>query len=132
MRYIDKRQLLWWFEGIARNIDKRPHIFTIEMEFGQCRLLAVFCLLIVKLTKGKYVFINLFSNLSDTYSRVQKSIENWSVCSKMTLGEVGVSLPWWCHPLVLLAPGYWRLFLNSVLLFQNWKSKIREVSIYLL
>ena len=27
------------------------------------------------------------------YSRVQKSIENWSVCSKMALGEVGVSLP---------------------------------------
>jgi hypothetical protein len=46
---------------------------------------------------------------------------------KMALGEVGVSLPWWCHPLVLLAPGYWRRFLNSVLLFQNWKSKIREV-----
>ena len=50
----------------------------------------------------------------------------------MALGEVGVSLPWWCHPLVLLAPGYWRLFLNLVLLFQNWKSKIREVSIHLL
>ena len=27
------------------------------------------------------------------YSRVKKSIENWSVCSKMALGEVGVSLP---------------------------------------
>jgi len=27
------------------------------------------------------------------YSRVQKSIENWSVWSKMALGEVGVSLP---------------------------------------
>ena len=26
------------------------------------------------------------------YSRVQKSIENWSVWSKMALGEVGVSL----------------------------------------
>ena len=26
------------------------------------------------------------------YSRVQKSIENWSVCSKMALAEVGVSL----------------------------------------
>ena len=44
------------------------------------------------------------------YSRVQKSIENWSVWSKMALGEVGVSLPWWCHPVVLQAPGYWRLF----------------------
>ena len=28
------------------------------------------------------------------YSRVQKSIENWSVWSKMALEEVGVSLPW--------------------------------------
>ena len=28
-----------------------------------------------------------------TYSRVQKSIENWSVWSKMALGEVGVSPP---------------------------------------
>ena len=27
-----------------------------------------------------------------TYSRVQKSIENWSVWSKMALGEIGVSL----------------------------------------
>ena len=27
------------------------------------------------------------------YSRVQKSIENWSECSKMVQGEVGVSLP---------------------------------------
>ena len=47
---------------------------------------------------------------------------------KMALGEVGVSLPWWCHPLFLLAPGYWRLFLNLVLLFQNWKSKTHKVS----
>ena len=46
----------------------------------------------------------------------------------MALGEVVVSLPWWCHPPVLLAPGYWRLFLNLVLLFQNWKSKIHKVS----
>ena len=29
----------------------------------------------------------------NTYSRVQNSIENWSVCSKMAIGEVGVSLP---------------------------------------
>ena len=31
--------------------------------------------------------------ISEHYSRVQKSIENWSVWNKMTLGEVGVSLP---------------------------------------
>ena len=46
----------------------------------------------------------------------------------MALGEVGLSLPWWWHPLFLLAPGYWRLLLNLVLLFQNWKSKIHKVS----
>ena len=28
----------------------------------------------------------------------------------MTLGEVGVSLPWWCYALVLLDPSYWRFF----------------------
>ena len=27
------------------------------------------------------------------------------LCSKMSPGEVGVSLPWWCHTLVLLPPG---------------------------
>ena len=54
------------------------------------------------------------------------------LCSTMALEEVGVSLLWWCHPFVLLAPGYWRPFLNLILLFQNWKSKIREVSILLL
>ena len=30
--------------------------------------------------------------LKFSYSRVQKSIEYWSVWSKMTIGEVGVSL----------------------------------------
>ena len=39
----------------------------------------------------------------------------WSVWCKMALAEVGVSLPWWCHTLVLLAPGYWRLFLNLII-----------------
>ena len=38
-----------------------------------------------------------------------------SVWCKMILGEVGVSLPWWCHALVLLAPGYWRLYLNLII-----------------
>ena len=40
------------------------------------------------------------------YSRVQKSIENSSVCSKMALAEVGVSLPRRRPALLLLAPGY--------------------------
>ena len=38
---------------------------------------------------------------------------SWSVWCKMALAEVGVSLPWWCHTLVLLAPGYWRIFFKS-------------------
>ena len=32
---------------------------------------------------------NFFCSEGIKYSRVQKSIENWSVCSKMALGEVG-------------------------------------------
>ena len=40
-----------------------------------------------------------------TYSRVQKSIENWSVWSKMALGEVGVLLP------------YFQYFLHSTVSF---------------
>ena len=39
----------------------------------------------------------------------------------MALGEVGVSLPWWCHALALLAPGYWTLFLNLKSLVHNGK-----------
>ena len=37
------------------------------------------------------------------------------LCSKMALGDAGVSLPWWCHTLVLPAPGYWGLFLNIII-----------------
>ena len=44
-----------------------------------------------------------------------------SVWCKMALAEVGVSLLWWCHALVLLAPGYWRLFLNLII-FSLWKN----------
>ena len=44
-----------------------------------------------------------------------------SVWCKMALGEVGVSLLWWCHALLLLAPGYWRLFLNLKSLVHNGK-----------
>ena len=36
----------------------------------------------------------------------------WSVWCKTALAEVGVSLPLWCLAPVLLAPGYWRVFLN--------------------
>ena len=42
-----------------------------------------------------------------------------SVWCKMALGEVGVSLPWWCHAFVLPAPGSWGLFLNLIILLPN-------------
>ena len=44
----------------------------------------------------------------------------------MALGEVGVSLPW-CHALVLLAPGYWRFFLNLIndQFQRNFRSKLK-------
>ena len=38
-----------------------------------------------------------------------------SVWCKMILGKVGVSLPWWCHALVIPPPGYWGLFLNLII-----------------
>ena len=44
-----------------------------------------------------------------------------SLWCKMALGEVGLSLPWQCHSLVLLAPGNWRLFLNLIF-FLKWKN----------
>ena len=46
------------------------------------------------------------------------------LCSKMTLGEVGASLPWWCHTLLLPAPGYWGLF------GQSWSSEISAILPY--
>ena len=36
------------------------------------------------------------------------------LCSKKALGEVAVSLPWWCQALVLSPPGYSGLFLNLI------------------
>ena len=39
----------------------------------------------------------------------------------MVIREVSVSIPWWCHALVLLAPGYWRHFLNLII-FHNGKN----------
>ena len=45
-----------------------------------------------------------------------------SVWCKTALGEVGVSFPWWCTALVLLAPGYWSLFLNlkNLFIMEKW------------
>jgi hypothetical protein len=52
------------------------------------------------------------------YTVVCKIVHKFSyVWCKTALGEVGVSLPWWCAALVLLAPGYWSLFLNLKNLF---------------
>ena len=46
-----------------------------------------------KRVESTYVFTYVKLMNTAWYSRVQKSIENWSVWSKMALGEVGVSLP---------------------------------------
>ena len=35
--------------------------------------------------------------------------------SKIAPAEVGVWLPWWCHALVLPAPGNWELLLNLII-----------------
>ena len=60
----------------------------------------------------------------------------------MALGEVGVSLPWWCHALVLPAPGYGRLFKISYffhngqmtsfrgILGQSWNSEVSAILPY--
>ena len=49
-----------------------------------------------------------------------------SVWCKTALGEVGVSLPRWCAALVLLAPGYWSLFLNlkNLFIMEKWPQVI--------
>ena len=39
-----------------------------------------------------------------------------SVWCKTALAEVVVSLPWWCLAHVFLSPGYWRVFLNLMIL----------------
>ena len=51
-----------------------------------------------------------------------------SVWCKMALAEweVGSSLPW-CHALVLLAPGYWRLFLNLTIFHNGKMSSFRKI-----
>ena len=50
-------------------------------------------------------------NFQLIYSVIHISIHpSKELCSKMAPGEVGVSLPWWCHTLVPPPPGYWGLF----------------------
>ena len=75
------------------------------------------------------------------YSVIHNSIApSKELCSKMALGEVGVSFPWWCHTLVLQPPGYWGLFLNLIffhnekmanfkgILGQSWNSEKSQIS----
>ena len=60
---------------------------------------------------------------SDGVTVVCKIVHKFaSVWCKTALGEVGVSLPWWCAALVLLAPGYWSLFLNlkNLFIMEKW------------
>ena len=73
----------------------KPGLFHISAETTECLIfwgvktfqnVAWFFLVAIELA------ILAASTKASTYSPVQKSIENWSVCSKMTLGEVGVSL----------------------------------------
>ena len=60
------------------------------------------------------VFIELM--ICDIYSVIHISMHHSKrFCSKMAPGEIGVSLPWWCHTLVLLSPGYKGLFLNFII-----------------
>ena len=61
------------------------------------------------------------ANALNTTVVCKKVHKIWPVWCKMALGEVGVSLSWWCHILALLAPCYWRLFLNLKSLVHNGK-----------
>ena len=68
------------------------------------------------------VLATLHYNALSMYSVIHISIPPIKeLCSKMAPGEVGVSLPWWCHTLVLPPPGYWGLFLNLII-FSKWKN----------
>ena len=69
--------------------------------------------------KGRFkVIATYLQRYSVSHNFIYPSKE---LCSKIVLGEVGVSLPRWCHTLVLPAPGYWRLFLNLII-FSEWKN----------
>ena len=65
-----------------------------------------------------YIYLSVFIELMicDIYSVIHISMHHSKrFCSKMAPGEIGVSLPWWCHTLVLLSPGYKGLFLNFII-----------------
>ena len=77
----------------------------------------------IKSVKSVSNFAQL-SKILKCVSTVQCSVIHISIhpskelCSKMDPEEVGVSLPWWCHILVLPPPG---LFLNLII-FSYWKN----------
>ena len=64
--------------------------------------------------QSKIQWIGSYRSISYTLP-LQMFSPCWYVWCKMALADVGVSLPWWCHALVFLAPGYWRLFLNLII-----------------
>ena len=66
--------------------------------------------------EGQFWYINLHLTSEYVYS-VSHIITYPSkeLCSKMALGVMGMSLPWWCHALILPSPGYSRLFLNLII-----------------
>ena len=94
---VDICQLRFWAEF------RRP---THQIEHWICRWFSV---------GNDAVAHNIFTVVCKKVHKI------WSVWCKMALGKVDVSLPWWCHALVLLAPGYWRLFLNLKSLVHNGK-----------
>ena len=56
-----------------------------------------------------------FIKIVNCYTAVDLSGVIGHFTFKIAPGEVGVWLPWWCHPLVLPAPGSWGLFLNLII-----------------
>ena len=49
-----------------------------------------------------------------------------SVLCKIVPAEVGLSIPWWCNAVVLLASGYWGLFFKSHNFFIMEKCLVSE------
>ena len=75
---------------------------------------------------------SIFAIFGSTFTVVCKIVHKIaSVWCKTASGEVGVSLPWWCAALVLLAPGYWSLYLNFKNWFigQSWKFEFHKVKL---
>ena len=87
--------------------------------FFDCFFYQKFKMFNVNVVQSCWSFVQL-SKITVVCKIVHKFASLWC---KTALGEVGVSLPWWCTALVLLAPGYWSLFLNLTKLFimEKWR-----------